>query len=109
MAKLVLGGKERELKVTMGALARIEEEYGTLEAAGKALVQGSARAFLIYLWACLVEDDPSLTKEDVGKMLSVASANLVIGALNQAFKEAFGGMKQPSGGKIQQLLKRRRL
>jgi len=88
--------KERTLKLTLNAMVDFEE------ATGKSLMRGtfksskmSPRELRVMLWACLRDEDPELTQEQVGSWITVGNLMEVTAKLNEAFEVAM----PESGGK----------
>lgn len=77
-------GVERELKFTLNALAELEDHYGTVDAAFKALDGGSFKAIRFVLWAGLVHADSALTEKQVGALIDVQSMPEIIEQLGNA-------------------------
>lgn len=65
-------GKERYLKFTLNALAELEDRYGTVEDAFKALETNSIKAVRTILWAGLLHEDPNITEHEVGNLIDIA-------------------------------------
>lgn len=62
--------RPRELYLDANALALLEEETGLNVMRGE-FRPNSAKMIRLFFWACLVQDDPSLTLEDVGRHMYV--------------------------------------
>ena len=65
-------GVERELRYTLNAMAEMEDRYGTVEDAFKALEANSIQAVRFMLWAGLAHSDENLTERQVGDLIDVA-------------------------------------
>lgn len=80
-----LGGRTRRLVYDWNAIAALEE-------AGRPMLDGTgwrisdARSLRLLLWAGLLRDDPSLTVEDVGRMIPMRGAQRA--AIVAAYEEA---------------------
>lgn len=64
-------GVERELRYTLNAMAEMEDRYGSVEAAFKALENNSIKAVRFVLWVGLMHADDSLTEQQVGNLIDV--------------------------------------
>mgnify|MGYP000010430645 FL=1 len=78
--------KPRKLVYDMNAFISLEDIYGTIEEALKALDGKSIKAFRNFLWAGLVHEDDSLTVQKVGKLLSLDNLEEVSTKLAQAIQ-----------------------
>ncbi len=68
MAQVMLD-RARNFKLTEATIARINEKYGSTEAAIEELKQVNLHAFITVVWALLAEDDPELSFEDTARLL----------------------------------------
>ena len=64
-------GVEREIRFTLNAMAELEDRYGSVEAAFKALDEGSIKAARCVLWAGLMDTGENLTEQQVGSLIDV--------------------------------------
>ena len=78
-------GVERELKFTLNALAEMEDRYGSVDAAFKALDNGSIKAVRFVLWAGLMHTDENLTERQVGNLIDTQCMAKIMEQLNVAF------------------------
>lgn len=78
-------GVERELKFTLNALAEMEERYGSVDEAFKALDAGSIKAVRFVLWAGLMHTDENLTERQVGNLIDTQCMATIMEQLNAAF------------------------
>lgn len=78
-------GKERKLKFDLNALAELEDMYGTVDDAFKALDSGSVKAVRAVLWAGMLHDEPELTEREVGSLMDIQCLTEMTDALSQAF------------------------
>lgn len=88
MAKVILD-KERNFTLSPETMTRINEKYGSIEAAVEELKQLNLHAFITIVWALLAEDDPSLSFEDTARLLYANPENMqqVDAAITMAFTE----------------------
>lgn len=84
----VLLDKERELLFDLNAFACLEEEYGSLDEVFDALGKGRIKALRAVIWAGLLHEDEKLTPRDVGKLLSLASLEDMMGLVNKAITQS---------------------
>jgi hypothetical protein len=78
--------KPRELIFTLGALADLEEEYGSFQEAIKTLQTGSIKSLIKLLHVGFQKDDPELTIEEVRDIAGARDFK----KLQNALKEALG-------------------
>ena len=79
-------GVERELSFTLNAMAEIEERYGSIEAAFKALENNSIKAIRLVLWAgLLVNEDKPLTEQQVGALVDMQHLDTIVEQIGGAF------------------------
>lgn len=63
--------RPRLLKYTMNSFAALEDKFGSIEEAMKALEAKSIKAFRTFLWAGLIHEDETLTENQVGNLLDL--------------------------------------
>lgn len=81
-------GHERELKITLNAMAELEEEYGSVEEAFKKLETGSIKAIRKILWAALLHDDEHpLTEQQLGNMIDTNNLDTLMSKLTEVVTE----------------------
>lgn len=85
--------RPRHLLLDFNALALIEEKTGKNTLDGATWSNMTASTMRVFLWACLLHEDPSLTLEQVGKMLTPAS----IPAVTEAIQKVMA-VSMPEGG-----------
>jgi len=81
----LLDGVERTVKLTLNAMAELEERYGSIEKAFAELDKGSMKALRCVLWAAFVEDDPEITERQVGSLIDVQYMQTLMEKLGEAF------------------------
>lgn len=86
---IVLGdGQEHSLKMTLNALAELEDKFGTVDLAFEELSKGSIKAIRFVLWAALLheetDDRPALTEKKVGNLIETVDLPEIMGALTKA-------------------------
>lgn len=78
-------GVEREISFTLNAMAELEDRYGTVEAAFKAMDNGSIKAVRCVLWAgLLINGDESLTEQKVGALIDMQLMSNIMNELGDA-------------------------
>lgn len=80
-------GVEREISFTLNALAEIEDRYGSVEEAFKALEANSIKAIRLVLWAGLLINDESLTEQQVGALVDTQNLERIVASLGGAFQQ----------------------
>ena len=81
-------GVEREICFTLNAMAELEDRYGSVDAAFKAMDNGSIKAVRCVLWAgLLVNEDESLTEQRVGALIDMQIMNDIMTELGDALGE----------------------
>jgi hypothetical protein len=88
--------KERFLKFDLNAFAELEDTYGNIDDAMKAMEKGSIKAVRALLWSGLIHEDPSLTQKDVGALIGLSDLQ----ELSKSLTEAMGAqMPEPKAQK----------
>lgn len=90
--------KERELKYDLNSFAEMEEKYGTIDKAIKAMENGSIKAIRFILWAGLIHEDDSITEKDVGAMITMQDLEQLSEKLNTAMS---GDLPEPEDKELQ--------
>lgn len=85
---VVLGEKQYHLKYDLNAFAILEDYYPTVEECLNALAKGSIKALRAVLYAGLAHEDPELTPEKVGELLTLADLPALGEQLTQALVSA---------------------
>lgn len=80
--------KERTLKYDLNAFAELEERFGTIQKAFDELQQQKLKAVRAIVWAGLIHEDPKLTEQQVGAMLSFADLASILPAVTEAIEAA---------------------
>lgn len=83
-------GVEREICFTLNAMAELEDRYGSVDKAFKAMDEGSIKAARFVLWAGLHDSDESLTEMQVGKLIDMELMNNLMKDLAGALGEDLG-------------------
>lgn len=87
--KITLGdGQEREMKITLNAMAELEERYGSVDDAFKALEKGSIKAIRCILWASLLHDtEHPVTETEVGNLIDMDNISDIMSKLSDTISE----------------------
>lgn len=81
-------GVEREVILSLNAMADLEEKYGSIEAAFAKVQEGSVAAIRYLLWCILVPDgDEDLTEKEVGKLIRIDNLSEIMGNLMDVLEE----------------------
>lgn len=80
-------GVAREVRFTLNAMAELEDRYGSVDAAFKALDTGSIKAARCVLWAGMIDTDENLTEQQVGKLIDIECMNRIMEELSNAMLE----------------------
>lgn len=80
-------GIERELKYTLNALAELEDKFGSVDAAFKALDAGSIKAVRFVLWAGMMHIEPVLTEWQVGNLIDLQQMEEMMAILGTAMHD----------------------
>lgn len=91
LVKITLNdGVERTLKFTLNAMAELEDKYGSVQAAfDKLQKENSLKALRSVLWAGLLHEDPTITEQQVGDLIDLASMQSMVTTLGDAMDAAF--------------------
>ena len=81
-------GVEREVILSLNAMADLEEKYGSIEAAFAKVQEGSVAAIRYLLWCIIVPDgDEDLTEKEVGKLIRIDNLSEIMGNLMDVLEE----------------------
>ena len=81
-------GVEREISLTLNAMAELEDKFGSVDKAFEAMDKGSIKATRFVLWAALqVNGDESLTEQRVGDLIDMNIMADVMQAISAAAGE----------------------
>lgn len=80
--------KLRHLKFDLNSFCLLEEKFGNIEKALIELERGVMRAVRVILWVGLQHEDPDLTEQAVGEMVTVDNLDAVGAALLRALGES---------------------
>jgi len=88
MSVLIKLDKERQLRLTLGAMAAFEAVTGKNLLQGLDISQFSATDMRALIWACLIHEDPTLKLEDVGNMVDVADLPAIAEKLGELWNKS---------------------
>lgn len=80
-------GVERNIVLSLNAMAELEEKYGSIDEAFNKIKSGSVAAVRYLLWCCMVDDDPELTERQVGSMIRIDNMSDIMSAIMDAFED----------------------
>jgi hypothetical protein len=63
--------KKRQLIYDLNAFVEMEETYGSVDEALNAMDKGSIKAIRFFLWIGFLAEDPTLTLQQVGAMITL--------------------------------------
>lgn len=89
-------GVARELRFTLNAMAEMEDRYGSVEAAFKALESNSMKAVRFILWCGLMYTEEGLTEQQVGALIDLQCLE----EINNVMAEAFGNDMPEKGDNL---------
>jgi hypothetical protein len=92
--------KERNLRFDLNAFAELEEAYGDIEQAMKAMEKGSIKALRAILWAGLIHEEETLTQKQIGAMIGLQDLQELAQQLSKAMQ---GHMPAPTEEDIKKL------
>lgn len=75
--------KSRQLKYTLNSFAEMEDRYGSVDDALKAVEKGKIKAVRFMLWAGLIHEDENLTEKQVGAMIEVQDLDALSAKMNE--------------------------
>jgi hypothetical protein len=91
--------KERTLKYDLNAFAELEDRFGTIQKAFDELEKQKLKAVRAIVWAGLIHEDPKLTEQQVGSMLSFADLATILPAVTEAITAALPKVSEDESAK----------
>lgn len=82
--------KERTIQFDYNALIAVEKETGINVLQGEMLKRMRATDLRALLWAGLLMEDPSLSIEEVGRMITRKKTPVILDAIVKGLKDFFG-------------------
>lgn len=93
----LLDGVERTIKLTLNAMAELEDRYGSVEKAFNELEEkNSVKALRCILWAGFLEDEPEITEKQVGSLIDIAYMNELMETLGKALEQDMPPVTDPA-------------
>jgi hypothetical protein len=92
--------KPRNLLIDFNTLALIEEHTGKNALSQDLWENLSAGSMRVFLWACLVHEDPELTVEAVGTFIHIGNMAEISQKINEAFTKAMPERASKSVGPL---------
>ena len=86
--KIILDGKERTLKFDLNALEAVEDDLGINLFDGTFEWKKSVKLIKTMLWACLLHENETLTKKEVGSWIHPDNMKETLLKLDEAFEVA---------------------
>lgn len=87
--------KPREMIYNLRAFARMEEKYGSIDAAMEAMESGSIVGISFMLWCGLITKSPELTLEDVQDAIDIRDMEYISNVMSNAMQADMPG-KDPN-------------
>jgi len=75
--------KKRQLKYTLNSFAEMEDRYGSVDIALKAMEDGKIKAIRFMLWIGLINEDEDLTEKQLGGMIEINDLQALSDKMNQ--------------------------
>ena len=95
--------RPRALLYDMNGLAELEDRYGSMDDAFKALQKGSIKAARTLLWIGLLHEDETLTERQAGALVSMRNMTEVMAKITSALTNSTPepeGEFLPGGGEV---------
>jgi hypothetical protein len=92
---VTLRGEPYRMDMNFNALALIEEETGISLMSGADLkaALSSVKNIRVIIWACLVDHQPNMTKQDVGRLCGLDNMNELLAAIDAVISQALPNAK----------------
>lgn len=81
-------GVERKCTFTLNAMAELELKYGSIDAAFKAMQDGSICAIRFLLWLIIVPDGQEMTEKEIGAKIDLTNLSEIMDSVMDMFTEA---------------------
>ncbi len=85
--------KERTISLSLNAMVLFEDKTGRSLLDGAFQGTTNAKELRTLLWACLIEDDPSVTEQMVGQWINIGNIVSITEQLNKAIELAMPDKK----------------
>ena len=81
-------GVEREVVLSLNAMAELEDKYGSIDNAFEKIKKGSIATIRFLLWRVLVPDgDTDLTEREIGKLIKLDNIQEIMTSVMNALEE----------------------
>ena len=81
-------GVEREVVLSLNAMAELEDKYGSIDSAFEKIKQGSIATIRFLLWCVLVpEGDTDLTEREIGRLIKLDNIQEIMSSVMDALEE----------------------
>lgn len=81
-------GVEREVVLSLNAMAELEDKYGSIDNAFEKIKRGSIATIRFLLWCVLVPDgDTDLTEREIGKLIKLDNIQEIMTSVMNALEE----------------------
>lgn len=81
-------GVEREVVLSLNAMAELEDKYGSIDNAFEKIKKGSIATIRFLLWCVLVPDgDTDLTEREIGKLIKLDNIQEIMTSVMNALEE----------------------
>lgn len=81
-------GVEREVVLSLNAMAELEDKYGSIDSAFEKIKQGSIATIRFLLWCVLVPDgDTDLTEREIGRLIKLDNIQEIMSSVMDALEE----------------------
>lgn len=100
MIAVELGGQKRFLRFDFNALAALEERTGMNVLNDAVWRDINARNLRAFVWAALLHEDPTLTEDQVGSWMTIATMGELVTVIQKAFQSSFPDPAEPLGNDL---------
>lgn len=81
-------GVEREVVLSLNAMAELEDKYGSIDNAFEKIKKGSIATIRFLLWCVLVPDgDTDLTEREIGKLIKLDNIQEIMTSVMNALED----------------------
>lgn len=81
-------GVEREVVLSLNAMAELEDKYGSIDSAFEKIKRGSIATIRFLLWCVLVPDgDTDLTEREIGRLIKLDNIQEIMSSVMDALEE----------------------
>lgn len=81
-------GVEREVVLSLNAMAELEDKYGSIDNAFEKIKKGSIATIRFLLWCVLVPDgDTDLTEREIGRLIKLDNIQEIMTSVMDALEE----------------------